>query len=662
MMTESSPLLSKEDAKEGEDFLHEIREKFERATERENSNRVRAMDDIKFARLGEQWPEKVKRQRERDGRPCLVKNRLQALVRYVVNEARQNRPAITVVPADSKADPQTAEMMSGLIRNIEVSSDADIAYDTAVEAAVSGGFGYFRVNIAYADEDTFDKDIVIERIADPFAVFGDPDSESADGSDWNCAFVVSTMTKDAFEAKYKGKDAVDWDAEGYTGLPAPWLDGDNVMIAEYWHREDVAGQLIALSDGTVVNAEDIKPRLAELAQAGIGPVGEPRTVTRKQVTQYIVSGAEVLETVEWPGKYIPIIPVYGEEVWCEGERHLKSLIHDAKDAQREENYWTSAATEAVALAPKVPFIGPKGAFNTDYDKWSTANETSHAFIEYDGPQPPQRQPYAGPPMAEMQLAMTAVENIKAITGIYDASLGAKSNETSGIAIRQRQRQGDVATFHFIDNLSRAIRQAGRVIVDLIPKVFNTARVARILGEDMTPETVQLAPQADQQRLMMEAQQRGQQLLRLYDVSLGKYDLVVKSGPAFGTQREAARAEIVEIIRAVPDSARVLGPMYLRNSDWPGADKAADELEGGAQGGQNQQAQAMAQQMQQKIAELETQNRELQNQYALKQQELAIKNKEADIKAQEVSLKGQMALIEAQRPIAAPPPNNPYGLG
>lgn len=650
-----------------DEFLSAARKKFEVAAEREYDNRQRALEDIKFARLGEQWPPQIEKQRQDEGRPCLTINRLPNMIRLVVNEARQNRPAVNVVPADSGADVETAEIMSGLIRNIEVSSDADIAYDSAVENAVSGGFGYIRANLAYASDDTFETDIVIERIADPFTVYGDPASFSADGSDWNCAFIVETLTKDEFAAKYKDADAVDWDALGYTGLQGPWIDGDNILVAEYWERKEVKAQIVAMSDGSVVDLADLKKRPTEYQ--GLTVVGQPRTVKRKQVTQYILSGAEVLETTEWPGKYIPIIPVYGDEVVVEGERHFKSLIHDAVDAQREHNYWRTAAAELVALAPKTPFIGPKGAFVTDIEKWSTANNASHAFIEFDGALMPQRQAYGGPPAAELQQAMASVDDIKSIVGIYDASLGAQGNETSGVAIRQRQRQGNVATFHFIDNLQRAIRQVGRVLIDLIPKVYTTARVVRILGDDMKPQNVQVAPQAEHAQMQQQAQMQGNPISRIYDLSAGKYDLVVKSGPSFSTQREEARSEIVEIIRANPAAAPILGPMYLRNSDWPGAEKAAVQMEQASHGNPQaqQQMQAMQgaiQQGQQRLAQLEAENQALKQANEIKMFEAQTKRMEAQTKAQEVAQNGQIAVMDAvqQRNAAQSPPSSQFGLG
>lgn len=645
---------------ESDDFLTTVREKYERAVERENDNRTRALDDIKFARLGEQWPEKIRKEREDDTRPCLVLNLQPSFIRQVVNTARQNRPSITVIPADSGADPETAEIMSGLIRNIEVSSDADIAYDTAIDCAVTGGFGYFRINTDYTSDDTFDQDIVIERIADPFTVYADPDSESADGSDWNCAFIVKTLTKDEFAQKYKGKDAVDWEALGYTGLPAPWLDGDHVLVAEYWSREDVEGQIIALSNGEVLSLEEFEEHSEEFNLAGITRVGEPRTVRRKKVTQYVVSGAEVLETVEWQGKYIPIVPVYGDEITIEGERYFRSLIHDAKDAQREMNYWRSAATESVALAPQAPFMGPVGAFDTDRENWDTSNRKNHATLEYDGSVPPQRQNLQSIPAAEIQMAMAASDDMKAIIGLYNPSLGAQSNVTSGVGLRQQQRQGDIGTFHFIDNLTRSIRQAGRILIDLIPKVYSSARVLRVLGDDLEPQNVQVAPQDQREMVQQQAMQRGQEIARIYDLTAGKYDLVVKAGPSYASQREFAQAEIVEIIRAVPESASILGPMYLENSDWPGAKEAAEQMKAMAQGPQaDPEAQKQMQAMSQALQQLQQENQQLKMDQTVKQAELTIKAKDSEIKEFEAQTDRIRALVEANTPAPTPPQGSAY---
>ncbi len=556
-----------------DDLLIEARRLFDLASEVENENRQDALDDLKFARLGEQWPDEVIQARKLEGRPCLTINRLPAFIRQVVNDARQNKPAIKVHPADDSADPETAEIFNGLIRNIEVTSDADVAFDTALESAVTGGFGYFRINTRYSDEDTFDQDLVIERIANPFSVFGDPYSTAADSSDWDNAFIVETMSKDAFERKYKGSEPVDWSADGYVGLGAPWIDDDQVMVCEWWTREEVKKQIVQLSNGEVVDLKVFEANADQFAELGSEVVGEPREVRGHKVIQRCMTGGEILTTIDWPGKYIPIIPVYGDEVNVEGKRFFRSMVRDAKDPQRMFNYWRTASTELVALAPKTPFIGPKGAFVTDFEKWATANTSSHAYIEYDGGTPPQRQPFAGVPAGALQEALNASDDIKAIVGLHDASLGARSNETSGVAIMARQREGDVSTFHFIDNLSRAIRHAGRVLIDLIPKVYSTDRVIRTLGPEEEPETVRIGQEAGEMQ-----NQRGE-IIKIYSLNAGKYDLTVQTGPSFTTRRQEAAAQMQELFRAYPPAAEVIGDLFVKAQDWPMADEIAKRLKG-----------------------------------------------------------------------------------
>ena len=557
-----------------EDILEEARAAFRLAADAEAENRRDALDDLRFARLGEQWPEKVRRERELEGRPCLTINRLPTFIRQVVNDARQNKPAISVHPVDGGSDPETAEVFNGLIRHIEQSSDAEVAYDTALDFAVTSGVGYFRINTRYAADDGFDQDIAIERVANPFSIYGDPEGTAADSSDWNTAFVVDSLPRAAFEARWKGAHAVDWEADDYGRLDGPWMDGNRVMVAEYWRRERTTKTILALSDGQVVEEGVYKAQKAMFDALGVKPIGRPRQTASHKVTQRIVTGAEVLETVDWAGRFIPIVPVYGEELMVDGRRRLRSLVRDAKDPQRMFNYWRTTSTELVALVPKAPFIGRKGAFETDSAKWATANVQSHAYIEYDGPEPPMRQGFAGVPAGALQEAMNAADDMKSITGLFDASLGARSNETSGRAIMARQREGDVSTFHYIDNLSRAIRHAGRILLDLVPKVYATARVVRVLGPDGAARSVGVAPGGQDSA---KAAEQLKAVGKIYDLAAGKYDLTVRSGPSFTSRREESANQMIELIRAYPAAAPLIGDLLARNLDWPGADEIAQRL-------------------------------------------------------------------------------------
>lgn len=634
-------------------ILKEALEAFKAADDAESENRENALDDVKFGKLGEQWPDAVKQQRDLEQRPCLTINRMNSVIRQVVNDSRQNRPAIKVHPADSKADPETAEVITGMIRNIEQSSDAEVAYDTGIEGAVAGGFGYWRVNLDYtmgamSEEDilnagvsAFEQDICIRRVANPFSVYGDPYSQQADSSDWNQTHIVEILTKAQFKKKYPGAKEVDFDANCWRESTAPWKDGDSIQVAEYWKREQVvknalAVQLGATEDGlpgdVVVMLEEEFAKQRELIMAAGGVVvGQPRPIRCYKVMQHIVSGVEVLDSKPWKGSYIPIVPVYGEEVNVEGKRHFRSLIRDAKDAQRMLNYWRTSATELVALAPRAPFIGEEGAFDID-PRWSTANTATHAYLEHKkGTLAPQRQPFVGVPAGMLQEALNASDDIKSITGIYDASLGAKSNETSGRAIMARQREGDVSTFHFIDNLSRSIRHTGRIIVDLIPKVYSTERIARILGEDGTAKTVTINSERPQ-----EANDEAKEALRIHDVRVGRYDVTVSSGPSYTSRREEARLEMMELLRGFPDGWQIIGDLLAKNLDWPGADEIAKRLEKmlppnikDDEGALPPEVQTQLQQMSEALQVMGQKLQEAEGKYSLEEKKLAIEEYKAE---------------------------------
>lgn len=635
-----------------DDLLAEAKAAYKKAAEWWSENHTNGLDDLKFARLGEQWPEEIATQRRLEGRPCLTINKLPAFIRQVVNDTRQNKPSIKVRPADSKADPQTAEIINDLIRNIEYTSNAEVAYDTGAESAVTTGVGYWRVGLQPAYEDSFDLDLTIERVANPFSILGDPNSMAADSSDWDVAFVLETKSKEEFEAQYPNAAKVNWETD-FDGVGSPWLDGDNVTVAEYWTREAYDKEIVLLSSGEALAADDIagSAELQALLAAGALTIVKTRTAKCHRVRQVIMTGAEVLEEREWPGQYIPIVPVYGDEVVVEGQRQFRSLIRDAKDAQRMFNYWRTTATELVALAPKSPWLVEEGA-PVDPEKWATANRQSHAYLEYKrGMASPQRQPLdTGVAAGALQEALNASDDIKAIVGLYDASLGARSNETSGRAIIARQREGDVSTFHFQDNVSRAIRHTGRILIDLIPKVYTGERIIRVIGEDGTERTAPLnqpVPVTDPQSGQPMTQpdpMTGQQvpLTRIYDLSAGKYDLTVTTGPSFTTRREEAAAQMTEMIRAFPQAAVVIGPELAKNLDWPGADKIAQKLEAMAGGGIPPEVQKQIQQGQQQLQQLTQENQQLK---ADKSADIMKAQADAELSQAQLQLEGEKIALE-----------------
>lgn len=530
--------------------------RFQHCVDAESKNRLEALQDLEFLE-GEQWPDSVKKEREIEGRPCLVVNKVPLYVRQVVNDIRQIRPSIKVRPVDSVADPKTAEIINGMIRAIEADSSAESAYDWAAEYAVKCGIGYWRIVTDYEDDESFDQCIKIERIRNPFSVYFDPAAMNQDGSDARFAFIVERMAKAEFEAKYPDANAT-YSLDISTGDGDWWWGEDFVRVAEYWAVETEKVTISLVMDpmtGEQIKIEDDVPEALN-----------KRVIERRKVVQRIITGAEVLEENEWAGKYIPIIRVLGREVDIEGELKLKGMVRDLKDPQRMYNYYRSADVERTALYSKAPWIGPKGAFTNP--KWRTANKKNHAYLEYDGNIPPQRDPPPDISPAMVHQIQLASEELKGITGIYDAGIGARSNEVSGVAIDSRRGESDISNFDFVDNLARAMTYAGKVLVDLIPKIYSGPRMIRILKPDGSDEQVQLnAPYVDP-RTMKPVN---------YNVEAGKYDVVVDIGPSFATQREEAAESMLEVLRIFPQAAQVTGDLLAQNFDWPNADEISKRL-------------------------------------------------------------------------------------
>ena len=571
----------KGDANKEADIIKEATERFEESQEGSDFNRNRYEEDINFGRLGDQWPRDVKRQREREARPCLTINKIPPFVRQVVNDARQNKPGIIVSPVDNGADKATAEVINGLVRAVQRNSNADIAFDTALDHAVSGGFGFFRIGIHYSSPESFDLEARIHRIPNPLLVHWDVNSTEFDASDWNYGFVSDFFTKDEFESQWPDHEVSSFQGDERGAVNHFSIHEDHVQVAEYFLREPVTRKLLELDNGMVIRESSLtdEGRMLMLVE-GVN-IKRERLVQTHKVMRRVLSGTEVLEEDEWPGESIPICPVWGEEIIYEGRRHFRSMIHDAKDSQMMLNFWRSASTELVALAPKTPFIGPRGFVHPDdTEKWESANTRSHAYLEYDPSAggPPTRQPFGGVPSGAINEAMMCADDMKSIVGIYDSALGARSNETSGKAILARQKESDVSNFHFVDNLSRAIQYAGKCLVEIIPSIYTARSTLRIIGSDQKEKVVQLVnsnmenqqqqPQVDEENELQE---------KLYDLNTGRYDVTVKAGPTYESQREETRETLIEIMRQVPGSAEFIGDILLEHMDFEGAEKVAERM-------------------------------------------------------------------------------------
>jgi len=575
--------------------ISQMLHRFEMALSAYSESRDDEVDDLRFMAGSPdnqwQWPADVLATRGSvqgqtiNARPCLTVNKLPQHVRLVTNEQRQNRPTGRVIPADENADPLVAEIFDGIVRHIEYMSDADVAYDTACDNQVIYGEGYIRLYTEYVSENSFDQDIKIGRIRNSFSVYMDPTIQDPCGQDAEWCFIVEDIEKKEYERLFPDATPISTMMTQGVGNEAKgmWIKQDTIRIAEYFYKEHKKEKL-NLYPGNVT-AFNNSPE-DKMLKMQFGKPLRSREVDRTRVKWLKTNGFEVLEERDWAGKYIPVIRVIGNEFEVEGSIFISGLVRNAKDAQRMYNYWVSQEAEMLALAPKAPFIGYGGQFEGYEMNWKTANTNNWPYLEVnpdvtDGAGNPLPLPTrSSPPEAQIGLIQAksgAGEDIKATTGQYDSSIGATSNERTGRAILARERQGDTSTYHYVDNLSRAVKYVTRQLVDLIPKIYDTQRVARIIKPDGEVGMAKINPQQPE-AIRSIRDVNGIEIEKIYNPNVGTYDVQVSSGPSYMTRKQEAMDMMGQILQTNPALWSVAGDLFVENMDWPGSAEMAKRFQ------------------------------------------------------------------------------------
>ena len=655
--------------KSASDILATARSRLDMAVSSLAESREDEMDDLRFYAGSPdnhwQWPADVLATRGAvqgqtiNARPTLTINKLPQHVRQVTNDQRQNRPGAKCIPVDDNADVEVAEVFNGLIRHIEYMSDADVAYDTACENQVAYGEGYIRLLTEYCEDNSFDQDIKIGRIRNSFSVYMDPTIQDPTGADAKWCFITEDITKDEFERLYP--DAAPISTLQSLGVGdqsiSNWLNEDTVRIADYYYIDyDKATLNLYPSNATAFAGTPEDKQL----KAFYGKPLKSRESDRPKVKYCKINGYEILEEREWAGKWIPVIRIVGNEFEVDGRLYVSGLVRNAKDAQRMYNYWVSQEAEMLALAPKAPFVGYGGQFEGYENQWKTANTNNWPYLEVnpdvtDGQGAvlplPQR---AQPPMASsglLQAKAGASEDIKATTGQYNASLGMGSNERSGRAILARQREGDVGTYHYGDNLARGVRHIARQIIDLAPKIYDTQRIARIIGEDGETKMVKINP--DQPMPVNKiVNEQGIVIEKIYNPGVGKYDVVATTGPGYATKRQEALEAMAQLLQGNPQLWSVAGDLFVKNMDWPGAQEMAERFKKTidpkllSNSDEDPALQAAQQQIQAMGAEMEQMHQMIQNVgKSIEVQDMERKEFEAQIKLYDAETK-RIAAVQA----------------
>jgi len=583
-----------------EEFLAIARKRWRQSSDHEATLRKEMLDDLRFYNA-EQWPDNIKLDRVLDGRPCLTINRLPQFVRQVLNQARQQRPAIQYNPVDNGADVDTAEVLQGIARSIERNSNAPMAYSMAGEHQVIIGRGWLRVRADWIAPDSFEQEILIESPEDPFTVYPDVASGMPDGSDLQWAFLIARVPWHEYHARYPRAERAsltDWTSIGDD--TAEWVNESGVLVAEYYYLDLVPAELV---EYYVDAGEQIPLKLTTYSDAirerdtKPGPNGEPpkvqvirrRKTVKKQLKWATLNGIEVLDGNEaktagrdLPGPFIPLVPVQGEKLVVNGKRNLRGMIRDAKDPQRTYNFWVSAETEMIALAPRAPVIGAVGQFESTKEQWLVANRRNFPFLEYDPIDvngslvpAPQRNAYDPNISPIIQATQQADMDLKSVIGMFDASQE-RSREQSGKAILARQQQGEQGTSHFLNNQALSIQQIGRILLHWIPVYYDRPRIVRIIGLDDrerdvlvhagNPDSAEQLQQQIQDDPLMATVAGG----AIYDVGTGRYDVSVSVTPSFQSRRQESVEAMTQLIQAFPLAAPYALDVLTKNMDWPGA--------------------------------------------------------------------------------------------
>lgn len=552
------------------EFLQDARERFRESVNAESKRRGEMLEDLQF-KCGIQWRQTDLAQREAQGRPCLTINRVPGFVSHVVNNMRQSRPEIKVDPIADGADEEIAEVRQGIIRHIELVSRAEIAYDTAFDNLCTIGLGYVRVVDTWSDLKSMDKDLRIEWLPNSFSVYEDGAAYKPDWSDGEYKFVVEDISLQEFRRRF-GKDKSPVSLNEFTSIGDSskyWLIGNKIRIAEYFHIEEEDDVLCEFEDGSTEYASLLSADKLDECVA-------TRPAKVPTVFWTLMYGLGILKQQKWPGRYIPIIPFIGNQVELDGERIVTGMVRYAKEAQRMFNYMYSCFVEGCALAPKSPFVAEYSQIEDFRETWQTANTSPTSYLPYkaktiDGqlvPAPHREQ--AEPPIqAFVEGLKLADENLKSVFRIFDASLGQRGPQESGLAINSRKIESDLATYDWIDNFTRGLRFLGIVLDDLLPHYYNRpGRIVQVLQEDLT-----LNP-----TVINKLHNDPDGIAKIYDLSKGRFAITISTGPGVATKRQDAAKSMVEIAKYYPQLWQVCGPQIIRQMDWPGKDAIAAQLE------------------------------------------------------------------------------------
>jgi hypothetical protein len=638
------------------ELLREIRDNFTYCVDAWRSIREEAAIDMRYV-SGDPWDPKERQARKELDRPCIALDELGQYTNQLINDVRQNKRSIKLIPGGNGASEKTAEFKGNMIRGIEYKSKAQSAYCTAYEALIQRSYGHFRIGKQYVSPDSFDQEITIKRIPNPDTVYIDPDHTERDASDMNYAFVLERFRHDEFKRKWPKARITDFSAE-IISEASPWISEKDIQVAEYWKVHKEPRTLLLLDDGSprglklyqdeLPDGSDVR-KDAVLVEGMQFPLLNRRQSEQRRVAQYITNGVEVLETNKWDGKYIPLVCMFGKELYVDQgagpKRKLLSLVRLARDPYMLYCYYRTCQAELVGLAPKTVWVGYEGQFENHEEEWANVNKSPIPYLQIKaitdatGAQtlpPPQRQVFE-PPIQALELgAESARRAIQAACGMYNSSVGKQDTSArSGVAIKALDLQSDQGNFHFVDAYDGALEHAGRIIDDLLDKVYDTPRDHGLVKPDETHELVRINEPYQDPR-------SGAQVH--YRTDEGDHDVTVTTGPSYQSQRDEA-AQFADALANTPLFPRVADLIVKMRNLGPLGDEMAKRLTPPDIAQQQQGQQEIPPQFQQQLQQLSQELQAL-NQYA-QQQEKEIQQYKAGLQAKQMEVQSREKIAELQ---------------
>jgi len=597
----TTPLRS---ALTGNVVLDQARDRWDRCQEWESDFRRRFIADVQFANAdsdnGWQWPDTLRAARDTAAKPCLTINVVRQHNLQIGNGLRRNKSSVRVVGVGNGATAESAGVFRDLIRRIEYQSQAQASvYAPARKWQIDGGIGWIRVATDYAGDDTFDQEVFLRPVLDPLTIYVDPDCKMADCSDAKFLFAFDRMLPEELDDLYPGQGP--WERSPLQVGPEELEHDDRCIVMEYFVVVPKEDSLVSFVGPNGKRSQMKKSQLEKLKghQTVLDdPLTKTRTITSPEVRRYFIVGNRAVGEDDdpeddegnpyqlWIGKRIPFVPVKGEEFSFRGRLDRKGHTRSMKDAQRMFNYNASSQVEHIAMQGKTPWTGSVDAFAGLENYWERANTTNSAWLPFrhkdsEGDEiPPQalpqrvQPPTTSPAYADMM--DRAFNWLMMSSGQWQNQMGMQGNERTGEAIKQRQDQSDTSTYHFQDNYEAALQSLGRILIDIIPKVYDTARVLKVVAEDGVEKDVEIDP-GSRMAYFQEMDHRGEVARRIFNPSVGKYDVAATVGPEYGTKRDQSRDALTLILTQAPNLTGTIGDLLLKSLDFDEAQEAAQRL-------------------------------------------------------------------------------------